>query len=224
MVASTSPAAIAASAGSVQELNLGASDDENGISMLLVKFFFKDHNLIPVGIPRVERAPSYKLDVARQLEALKAGQKDLATLGRARKGRIDTGTQVIKVNRPVHAGLLRRGLANNGFRFSHLHWFSLEPDAAKDPRGQAEPMYVVCACLVRRLENSEPDVAQMEALRELAKLSWNTLFVWENPPGEPATINFRGLAKGQKPKLALVVRDGKVVPEEVADVIAEEAE
>ena len=217
-------AATAAAAGSTQALDLGSADDENSIGLLLVKFFFKDHRLIPAGIPRVERAPSYRLDVARQLEALKAGHKDLAKLGRARKGRIDTGTQVIKLNRPVHAGLLRRGLANNGFRFSHLHWFSLEPDAQKDPKGQAEPMYVVCGCLVRRVQNSEPDVAQMEALRELAKLSWNTCFVWENPPGEPATINFRGLAKGQKPKLSLVVREGKVIAEEVADIIPEEQE
>lgn len=223
MVASA-VATAASAAGSKQALVLGSAEDPNAVGMVLVKFFFKDPDLIPAGISRVDRQPSYQLDVARQLEAFKAGQKALAISGRVRKGRVDTGEQVIKFNRPVHAAVLRRGLANNGYRLTHLHWFSIDPDPAKDTKGQAEPMYVVCACLVRQLQNSEPSSAHVDALRALSNLAWNTLFVWENPPGNPATINFRGLAKGQKPKAALVVRDGSVIVEEVADVLPESQE
>jgi hypothetical protein len=221
MVAQT-VAQTAQAAGSTQQLVLGSNDDANAIDMVLVKFFFKDHLLIPSGVPKVERAPTYQVDVAHQLEAMRAERKDLARLGRVRKGRVDTGTQAIKVNRPIHAALVRRGLANNGFRLSHLHWFKM--DDSSDKQGNQEPMYVVVACMIRSLTNSQPESTHVAALRELANMTWNACFVWENPPGKPATINFRGRAPNQKPKHALVVRDGTVEVEDVTEPLPEEKE
>lgn len=222
MVAST--ALSAAPAAPVQQLVLGNAADPDAIAMALVKFAFRRPELIPAGIPKVDRQPDYKLDVARQLDAYRSGHKDVAQLGRVRKGRVDTGTQVIKVQRPVHAGLIRRGLANNGFRLTHLHWFTKDSDPKKDPKGQQDPIYTVCACFVRGTQAQEPERAHVEALRALAKLTWNNVYVWENPTGQPATLNFGGLAKDQKPKHTLVVRNGIILVEDVQDTLSEERE
>ncbi len=222
MVASNAALVTPAASATPQALVLGEADDQNAIGTILVKFTFKKPEMIPAGVPQVDRMPSYQLDVARQLEMFRLGHKQLGEVGRARKNRVDTGTQVIKIERPVHAGILRRGIANNGFRLSHLHWFKMED--ARDTRGQKEPAYVVVACFVRGTPEGEPTAQQVEALRALANMTWNKLYVWENPNGQPATINFVGRAPNQNPKLSLVVRDGSVVLEDVVEVIPEERE
>lgn len=216
-------AAATAAPSAPQALVLGEGDDPNMIGTILVKFTFKKLEMLPSHIiPQVDRMPSYKLDVARQLEMYRLGEKQLGALNRVRKGRVDTGTQVIKMERPVHAGFLRRGIANRGFRLSHLHWFKMED--TRDTKGQKEPAYVVVACFVRGNPEAKPTSQQVEALRALANMTWNKLYVWENQTGNPATINFVGRAPGQKPKLSAVVRDGSVVLEDVSDVITEERE
>jgi hypothetical protein len=225
MVAASSVAATAAASGSAvpPELILGSPNDENGVQIILVKFSFKNPALIPAGIPQVDRQPSYQLDVARQLAAFNDGQDKLAREGRVRKGRVDTGVQVIQLERPVHAGFLRRGIANRGFRMTHLHYFKQTPDPKKDPRGQQEPMYVVVACFVRHHDAPKPEAAHVAALRELAAMTWNKCFVWDNP-NRLATINFVGRAPNQKPKYSIVVRDGNVAAEAVQEALTEEQE
>lgn len=222
MVTESNVAALAASAGSAQVLVLGETEQRVPVLTLLVKFTFKRPELIPEGIPRVDRPYDYQVDVAHQVDAYNAGQAKLGRVGRIRKGRVDTGEQVIAVRRPVHAGMIRRGLASQGFSLQDLHWYSRE-DSGRGPKS-VDPKYVVVASFVNRLQNSEPLAAHVRALRELAAMTWAQCFVWDNP-NSLATINFVGKqGDGQQPKHAIVARGGKVTAIDIVEKVAEAQE
>lgn len=211
-----------ATSTAVGALTLGETDDRGEVEIVLVKFNFKDDKLIPIGIPRVERQPDYRIDVARQLDAYRTGQKELGKVGRIRKGRVDTGTQVISTKRPTQSAVIRRGLANNGFRLANLHWFSRQSNP-KDHKQSSEPLYVVVACFIRGANDSVPTTAEVAALRALASMTWSQCFVWDNP-NQLATINFLGRLADQKPKQSITVRDGSVVALDVDVAVMEEQE
>lgn len=204
-------------------LVFGASSDPK-VNILLVKFFFRNYKVIPAGIERVSRPPDYTLDAARQNDGMGRGRSALVRTGRVREGRVDDGEQVIAVrNVPCHAGMLRRGIANNGFRLGHLHWFVKEADERKDPRGQQDPMYVVVAGFYRGSDTSAPSREQVEALRALANMPWHNCYVWYNDNGL-STVNFVGRAPDKKPQRTLVVRNGSLVVEDISDILPEERE
>lgn len=196
-------------------LDLGPSSLRGEIETVLVKFTFKNREFVPSGIPQVERQPDYRMDVLHQREAHKAGHGGLAHVGRVREGRVDTGGNVITTTRPAHSGVLRRGLANNGFHLVSLHWFT------KTERD--EPNYTVVACFGRVPEGMQYTPSIIEALRELANMSWGRCYVWDNP-NQVATINFVGYLKGQSPKQAVAVRDGDIVAVDVPKAMDEDEE
>lgn len=201
------------------------------IDILLVKFNFGEKNFdyIPAGIEWVDRPPDYQVDVIHQQDALRAGaDKSVIEVGRVREGRVDTGEQVLSVNRPVQAAMLRRGLINNGFRLSHLHAFKRantnNPRKDNDPRKELPTTFAMNAVYTRGITGIETTAPITEALRQMAKLAWSNSYLWDNGPGKPATINFAGCLQFQPPKKALVVREGRVVAIDVAAPVTEEDE
>lgn len=207
-------------------LVLASTDLRPEVEILLAKFSFKDPNLIPAGITRVDREPDYRMDVAHQLAAYRTSRPELGKTGRVREGRVDTGTQVVTTRRPIHAAILRRGLTNVGFSLTHLHWFSKESNP-KDTRQASDPIYVVVASFARGSRDAAPTTKEVEALRALARVTWGSCYVWDNPQLNPedavvSTINFTGgPLKDQDAKQAIAVRDGKII---AVDTKVEEAE
>lgn len=200
-------------------LSLAETETRDPLQGVLVKFNFGEKylDLIPAGVPQVDRESDGMMDVYHQIAALQAGlDQSLTRLGRVRPGRVDTGTNVLAVNWPVHAAILRRGLANNGFRLVGIHWFSRDKDERRT--------YVLNAAYIRSGRGIELTDSVTQALRDLANMTWGQCFVWDNPPGNPATVNFVDVQRRQKPKFALAVRDGQVAALEAVEYLPEEQE
>lgn len=189
---------------------------------VLMKFTFGNFSLVPPGIPHVDRKNDAQMDLGHRLQALSGGDTEGARVGRERDGRVDTGEQLIKVQRtPVHAAALRRGLANKGYHLSDLHWFKKEP--RDDAKGQKEPSYVVVARFSNTDAPLKMDSATQDALRALARETWDNVYGWDNPNGI-ATINFVFRKPGMKPRMALVVRDDALRAIPVSGALAEQDE
>ncbi len=173
-----------------------------GQDQFLVKFFFTNPKHIPDGIPSVERKAEGIIAGTHKLQAMKAGQSDLAETGRVRNGMTDTGTMVYQNIEACHAGFIRRGLVNSGFALESLHHYVQR----KEDRA---PKFVVVLSFVRGANKLPLPRKVDEALRALAKSTWFG-HVWDNSAvGNPATINFVGKQERQ-PLNALVVRGGRL--------------
>ena len=210
------------------EMNaLSLGDVDGAPDRVLVKFFFTNPKHIPTGIPERGRDTDAAMDTAHAMWAKVHEMAELAKQGRIRPGRVDTGTQVIKNLPDVQVATLRRGFANSGYVLSSAHWYV---NPAKEQGKQ--PKAVVCLTFSRVAHvNEVPDLPRktLDALRELAKTTWQFCHVYNNPDG-CATVNLMGRRWDDKnqcyfaPRNALVVRDGQLRAIEVAESVSEETE
>ena len=193
--------------------------------LVLVKFTLSNRSLVPRGIREVERQPDIKIDMKHRLDALnlKLG-RDVMRTGRFRAGRVDTGVPMIQDPGLCHAALLRRGLANNGFRLVDLHYFRKPP--AGDKSWAKEKFIIVGSYEPPFSEDQVPlkvTDSILDALRALSAMTWNNCVVWDNPNAS-LTVNFGGRAANAIPKCAIRVQDGRIVSSPVTGFVCEEDE
>jgi hypothetical protein len=198
------------------------------VDIILVKFTFLREDLIPAGIHEVERPNDAVMDMLHMREAIRTGAGDRAFVGRAREGRVDTADVMMQTGKPVHAAMLRRGLANNGYRMRDIHWFVRRDKVSGNVIG-----YVVNAQFERAVNGvsyPEHGPATIEALRALSRMTWGRSFHYDNRnvrDGQQVnltTLNFTELMEGAQPQKAVTVRRGQVVTIDVASAMSEEEE
>lgn len=208
---------------------------ERAPDRVIVKFFFTNPKHIPPGIPEKGQDPNWLRDAANATWASLHGLANESQVGRVRPGRVDTGQHILDNLPDVQLGLLRRGLNKSDYVLTDVHWFRAK---AKKPGGQAK--FVVCLtfCDIIVLANTEAGSQRYkelmkqftqefprpltEALRALAKTTWQFCHVWLNPDGT-STINLVGRRWDDQnqcylpPRHALVVRERtlRAIPVEV---------
>lgn len=178
----------------------------------LVKFNFTNSKWIPVEILEKQRDSNVAVDQGHADSARDSGSPELGEMGRVRRGRRDTGKHVAELDF-VQAAMLRRGFVNAGWWLAAAHWHRQEPRQGS-PSGK--PKYVV-TLMFSRTESDALELKRttLEALRELARTTWQHCHVWLNSNGV-STINLVGRQPDARPRLALAVRGGelKAIPVE----------
>ena len=189
---------------------------------VIVKFLFTNPKWIPAGIPFVSRGTNNLEDNAHFRKAVemfgaKAGQK-LGAIGRVREGRVDTGIHIadnIQLSQPA---MLRSGLANIGMPLVDSHYFPLK---SEDPKKSDK--WVVCLSFCVSQERIELPGPTVQAMRELAKTTWQWTHVWANPDGK-VTINVGGRLPEGKPRYAMVICNRKFAMARIIEPVTEEQE
>lgn len=201
------------------------------VQTVLVKFFFTNPKHIPWGIPerKVSDRTQKQIDEFNSFMAEVKGNATLGQVGRRREGRVDTGEQVINNLQFVQLGIIRRGLTNVGFQLRTVDAFFI-PQKGK---------HVVCLVFQKggfyeeatatptekeahKLLNSS---AIVSALRELANTTWQWCHGWDNSATRKTmTINVGGRLPDAKPRHAIAVRQGEVLPIELTATLNESDE
>jgi hypothetical protein len=194
---------------------------EAAAKAVLVKFTFNNESWVPKGIRRKDRQNDASMDYFHQRDLFTFEDPSLGEIGRHRPNRVDTGTPTVNNAQQVHAGIIRRALRNNGYVLSDLHYFE------KKEQGRPSKYVVVADFKPVSPETLErvPELLSgtVEALRALAKTTWNFCHVWENQNGV-ITVNFVGRMPDQAPRRAIIVRDGALEIDLVEQVMPEEQE
>lgn len=211
-------------------LNCGTvslGDVDGAPDRVLVKYFFTNERHIPAGIPEKGRASDEEMDQRHAVFAIVKGMVDKASVGRIRPGRVDTGQHIFDKLENVQVATLRRGFTNAGYVLVDAHWFW------NPPKGQGQQSKAVVCLTFGRVDDVSqvPDLPRrtLEALRELARTTWQFCHVWNNPNGV-ATVNLVGRRWDdrnqcyQPPRHALVVRDRTLCAIPVQQEVSESEE
>ncbi len=203
--------------------------DLNTVEAVLVKMYFTNREHVPAGIPTVYVCDKRikQNDRHHALVAIDAGHAELATIGRVRAGRVDTGVQTVKNLSLVHLGLIRRGLTNVSFQLREISSY----------RDDRKEKFVVVLAFVKgdlyeeahaTTEEREAhkllhSSAVVQAIRDLANKTWGHCHVWDNNlTHKTATINVTDLSNQSKaPKHTIAVRAGKIVDVPVVKTLDE---
>jgi hypothetical protein len=186
---------------------------------ILVKYSFANPSRIPAGIRQVPRNADMEQDKIHATWAVQHGQAELAEVGRIREGRVDTGVQAVNNAQMLQVATLRRALFNNGFGLADCYWQEREKQGGG----------IICLVVLEFQRISTGMVTPplprqtVEALRVLANTPARYCHVWSNPD-DSITVNCISPQFGQKPKTAMVVRDGQLVAIEVTAVVEESEE
>ena len=182
---------------------------------VLVKFNFTNKRWIPAGIPEKGRQSDADMDrIHADIAATTFENPALGEIGRYRPGRVDTGEATVNNALEAHAGLIRRGLYNNGYVLADLNWF--------ENRGK---FVVVAAFRPVSPDVTAPKLSEktVTALRALSTTTWNFCHVWENPNGV-VTVNFVGRNPDKKPARSIVIRNGAIEVDLVEALLPEQEE
>lgn len=191
-------------------------DELQYTATVLVKFTVSRIDDIPHRnvFRKIEREGDQKMDQIHRLQALKLGLGAKYTqVGRFRKGRVDTGVEILKNPKlPEGGSLIQALIASNRFNLMDMFYYARQPDKTKEIRftmglkfsavSQDEPLYV-----------ADPGIAAV--IEELSRMTWQYLTVWANPDLSQI-VNFGGQMRGQKAKHAIVIANDKIVAVPIA--------
>ncbi|MBX4211679.1 MAG: hypothetical protein KW806_02715, partial [Candidatus Yanofskybacteria bacterium] len=137
-----------------------------------------------------------------------------------RPGRVDTGKPTVNNAQHIHAAIIRQALRNNAYIPTDLYWFP------QDKAGVTKCVVVSeFSPVSREAFEKAPEVPRrsLDALRALARTTWNFCHIWENPDGV-VTVNFVGRMPEMKPRRAVVIRKGAIEIGLVDALLPEEEE
>lgn len=180
----------------------------SGITRVLVKLALPDEGSVPPGLPSIKRLTDLAMDAKHSNLALSLGTKDRGEIGRVRHGRVDTGEHVVDNMKMVSLSAVAASLERFGYKLAYPHYFTKESE-----RGRK---YVVVLPFVQGLSEDDDgeeqviQIVQQSAINELMEDLWNYCHVWRNPDGT-VTVNMVGRIKGQLPKHALLVEEGRLI-------------
>jgi len=183
--------------------------DKSPVDTIIAKFTVNKRAMVPAGIAERQRGTDEQSDVRQQLNTIRAGQADLAEVGRVREGRVDSGEQrIIVEGNPTNVDFLRRNLTSSGFRLTQVQYYERVTDPGKP---WSKTKYVIECIFTRVTAELEPyDTTKIDdALRQLATTSFNFCYVWVNPD-LTCTINLSGRAPDVDSHGSLKVVDGEL--------------
>ena len=170
------------------------------------------------------------MDRKHTQEAYQGGYGHLASEGRVREGRVDTGSNFVKNLQLVQAGFITRGLSNIGYQFTQCHWFYRKGD------GESSDKYVVVLGYANDMAckpEQEKDFVMQPALdlpnkaigqrRDLASTCWKYCHGWANQDGV-ITLNFGGRMPKGRAEHAIVVRSRSLTAARITRLVTEENE
>ncbi|MEN9621706.1 MAG: hypothetical protein RLZZ67_140 [Candidatus Parcubacteria bacterium] len=157
------------------------------INVLLLKFTFTNAKRIPPGIEERKRDSDFTLDMKR------ASAHGMQHFGAVRQGRFDNGKPVVEVKNGICARTLRKSLRNTGATPLKAHWFQKTDGKVVVVLEYALPGHKFWG------EPAEFPPATLEAIRALARFSWQFCQIYKNTPQATGkengtiTVNFGGL-------------------------------
>jgi hypothetical protein len=162
---------------------------------IVVKFYFTNPNRMPRWVVEKKHSQT-EIDIRHAKEAERANMKDLAEIGRARAGRIDTGEQMI-AEKSVTASGLHAALRVFGARLVDVHRYIQRKPGKMDKSVISLTYSTECEQGIRL------SASQVFDLREIQSATWDHLNVWVNPDGV-TTLNFLGLKPQEVAKKGFV--------------------
>jgi len=170
-------------------IGINLADEEH----ILFKITLSNKSLVPAGIREIERESDKVIDRRNADKAIAAGNARVATVGRVRPGRVDTGKPIFQNVERVRVSLVRGILARKGFRLADAHFFVRNDGKA-----------VLVLSLMKGRDTLELPRATVEAIRAMARDNVWTADMWENV--DNATLNFRARQQGSA-KQSITVDD-----------------